>query len=247
MTNTLPKLLKQDAILESLVELQFEHNQVAEVVLGRLAAFSHWATYQSLRLPIAELPQGIRDADPNIRYQPILQLQNSTGTEVVKIGPRVISVHRLAGYPGWQEFRERVALIIDALTEAAPEAHITRVGLRYVNAILPEHGFKDFWDLNLALSVDGNRPAETVAANYRYPVGDNRVVQVGVAHPVYVQGPFTPPGAIALIDVDVYSVDSIGSTSKDFLMEWVENSHNAEKEAFFRLWPSEQLASQRID
>jgi len=64
MTSDLPQLLKQDAIIESLLELRFEHSQVGEVVVGRLAAAQEWSDYHSQRLPFSDLPQSIRDADP---------------------------------------------------------------------------------------------------------------------------------------------------------------------------------------
>lgn len=245
MNPELPKLLKQDAIVESLLEVQFEHNQVGEVILGRLAAADGWMDYQSSRLPYADLPQSIRDADPNLRFQPILQLQNASATEVVKIGSKVISLHRLGGYPGWDNFRERAKKLIEILLHAVPDIHITRIGLRYVNSLLPAHGFDSFWDMNIDFKVDGERPAESVAANYRYSADDNCTVQVAIAHPVYVNGPIVP-GSVALVDVDVFTQKALGNATKEQLLHWLDNAHNIEKQAFFKLWPSDKLDLQKV-
>ena len=246
MTADLPRLLKQDAIVESLLELRFDHNQVGEVVLGRLAAAAAWHDYHSQRLPFSDLPPSIRDSDANLRHQPLLQFQNSNGTEVVKIGPRVISLHRLSGYPGWAKFRERQIVMIDTLVEIVPDCQITRMGLRYINALSPSHGFSSFWDMNLTVQVDGERPAETMAAYYRYPSGSNCEVQVSIAHPTYVNGPLIP-GSVAMVDVDVYTPQPVGSVSKDTILQWLDDAHTSEKQAFFKLWPSDKLAAQRID
>jgi uncharacterized protein (TIGR04255 family) len=246
MNLDLPKLLKQDAIVESLLEFQFEHDQVGEVILGRLAAADGWRDYQSSRLPLADLPQSIRDSDPNLRFQPILQLQNANGTEVVKVGPKVVSLHRLGGYPGWSKFRERAEFLIDALLQAVPDIQIARIGLRYVNSLLPSHGFNSFWDMNIDVKVAGEQPAETVATNYRYSAGDNCGVQVAIAHPVYVNGPVVP-GSVALVDVDVFTQNAVGSSTREELLQWLDQAHNIEKQAFFKLWPSDKLAAQRID
>lgn len=246
MSADLPRLLKQDAIIESLLELRFEHGQVGEVVVGQLAAASAWDGYQSQRLPFADFPQSIRDADPSLRHQPTLQLQSSNGTEVVKIGQRVISLHRLSGYPGWTKFRERQEVMIDVLFSAVSGVQISRIGLRYVNALQPAHGFASFWDMNLKVEVDGERPAETMAANYRYMTDSNCEVQVAIAHPTYVNGPLVP-GTVALVDVDVFTPKPVGSVTKELLLQWVESAHNAEKQAFFKLWPSEKLTEQRVD
>lgn len=246
MTSDLPSLLKQDAIVESLLEIRLEHNQVGEVILGRLASASEWDDFRSERLPFSDLPQTIRDTDPNLRYQPILQLQNSSGTEVVKIGPRVISLHRLSGYPGWDKFRERQLSMIDMILNCIPSVEIHRMGLRYINALLPEHGFESFWDMNIKVEVDGERPAETMAANYRFDAGENCEVQVSIAHPSYVAGPLIP-SSVALVDVDVFTPRSVGVTTRDALIKWLDSAHMSEKRAFFKLWPASTLTEQRVD
>jgi uncharacterized protein (TIGR04255 family) len=246
MTANLPRLLKQDAIIESLLEIRLEHSQVGEVVLGRLASASEWKDYRSERLPFSELPQTVRDADANLRYQPILQLQNGNGTEVIKVGPRVISLHRLSGYPGWDNFHDRQSAMIDMILEVIPEVQIQRLGLRYINALLPSHGFKSFWDMNIRVEVGGEQPAETLAANYRFPAGSNCEVQVAVAHPSYVSGPLIP-GSVALVDVDVFTPRPVGAATKEMLMQWLVSAHDSEKQAFFKLWPSRLLDDQRVD
>ena len=245
MTNDLPALLKQDTIVESYLEIRFEHNQVGEIVLGRLAAVSDWNGYQSQRLPFSDLPQSIRDSDINLRFEPILQLQDPRGQEVVKIGPRVLSLHRLGGYPGWSKFFDRQKGMISGLWATVPGLEIARIGLRYINALLPSHGFNSFWDMNLKVEVDGDRPAETMAANYRFPAGVNCMVQVGVAHPTYVNGPLIP-GSVALVDIDVFTPQQVGSTTEQIVLQWVEDAHKAEKQAFFKLWPEDKLNAQRV-
>ena len=246
MTVDPPRLLKQDAIIESLLEMRLEHNQVGEIAIGRLASAPEWRDYRSERLPFSDLPQTVRDADPNLRYQPILQLQNGSGTEVIKVGPRVISLHRLSGYPGWGKFHDRQSLMIDTVLEMIPEVQIQRLGLRYINALLPSHGFRSFWDMNIKVEVGGEQPAETLAANYRFPAGSNCEVQVAVAHPSYVSGQLIP-GSVALVDVDVFTPQPVGTATKEILMQWLVSAHNSEKQAFFKLWPSDLLAEQRVD
>ena len=141
----LPKKLKQDDIVEALLEIRFEHQIVAEVVVGKLAAADAWSGYQALRLPVAELPVGVREADPNLRYQPIMQLQRPTPGEIIKVGPRVLSMHVLSPYPGWDVFQDRLSTMVAQLFQAVPTPYISRLGLKYVNAMMPAHGFREFW------------------------------------------------------------------------------------------------------
>jgi len=135
--------------------------------------------------------------------------------------------------------------MIDTLLKAVPGIQVTRIGLRYVNALQPSHGFSSFWDMNLTVEVDGQRPAETMAANYRFPAGSNCEVQVSIAHPTYVNGPLIP-GSVALVDVDVFTPQPVGSVSKDMLLQWLETAHTAEKQAFFKLWAFRQAYSSKV-
>src|SRR5437868_4093637 len=159
-----PAKLKLDAIVEALLEIQFEHAETAERVVGKLA--NSWPDYETTRLPLADMPLGFREGDANLRYQPTLQLTRPTPGEVAKIGPKVLSLHVLRPYPGWSAFQPRLEAAIQALFEAVSEPHIHRVGLRYVNALTPAHGFENLWNLNFDFSVDGERPMRELVIGY---------------------------------------------------------------------------------
>jgi uncharacterized protein (TIGR04255 family) len=240
----LPQKLKHDAILEAVVEIQFEHDTVSEVVIGKLAAADAWAGYQSVRLPLADFPAGLRDSDPQLRHQAIMQLQRPEPGELVKIGPRSISLHHLAPYDGWASFSRRIHVLIEVLSAAIDPMHITRTGLRYVNALTPAHGFESVWDLQLTLEVAGERPSPDFTSMYRVYGDDGFLAQVVVASPAFVTN-LTVPNAVALVDIDVFCATPLGAMPPRNVKEWFDEAHELEKSAFFALWPKAKIEAMK--
>lgn len=236
----LPTKLTYDAILEAIVEIQFDHQTVSEVVVGALASNKAWAGYQSVRLPLADFPEAIRSNDPNLRYQPTIQLQSPAPGELVKIGPRVISLHHVSPYDGWASFSQRLDVLIDALASSISPLHVTRTGLRYINALTPAHGFESIWDLQLKIEVAGEQPSSEFTSVYRkYGPGD-LLAQVTVAAPAFVAN-LTIGNAVALVDIDVSCTTPLGSAPPQDIRSWFDSAHDFEKENFFSLWPKAKV------
>lgn len=246
LVTALPAKLKHDAIVEAVIEIQFEHQTVSEVVIGRLAASNAWGGYQSIRLPFADFPAGLRDSDPQLRFQPIIQLQRPEPGEIVKIGPRAISLHHLAPYDGWKNFSARIEALIEVLTSAISPVNITRTGLRYINALTPAHGFESIWDLQLVLEVAGKRPSPEFTSVYRSYGDEGLLAQVTVAAPAFVAN-LTVPNAVALVDIDVSCRTPLGAAPPQDIRAWFESAHEFEKKAFFALWPKEKIDALRED
>ena len=197
-----------------------------------------------MRLPFADFPAGLRDSDPQLRFQPIIQLQRPQPGELIQIGPRTIAVHHLAPYDGWEAFFPRIREVIASVTEAVAPSYIQRAGLRYVNALSPAHGFNSLWDLNIGLEVAGERPRGEITLTYRNYLDQNLQCQVVLAAPAFVAGS-TVPNAVVYVDVDVSSRLPIGETTADLLGNWFQRAHDTEKTAFFNLWPEEKLSALR--
>ena len=111
---TLPTKLKADAIVEALCQVQFVSDDLPEVIIGRATDFWVKSGYVAERLPIADIPAPIRQADPNLRFQPTIQLREKQGPNLIQIGEQAISFH-VAGekkYPGWDTFREQLKEVV---------------------------------------------------------------------------------------------------------------------------------------
>lgn len=245
--NSIPRKLKHDFILEVVLELQFETSTFPEVLLGRLADHTPWQDFRREPLPAYSIPAVMRQTDPNLRYQPVLQLSGEEGRRSVRIGPQVASYHRIAPYVGWTQFSAELEELFQGVFEKSENPSVSRLGLRYINAATPElHGIAAISDLNLRVTVAEDQIGSSVNLNYMN--GHERDTQsvVRVATPDFVIGTI-PAGASLLIDVDVSTKAGFKATAVGDVRDWTEFAHKEEKKQFFRLLRPETTEALRED
>jgi uncharacterized protein (TIGR04255 family) len=237
----LPKKLTRDAIMEALLEIRFETKQVGEVLVGRLASSDQFEGYGVSRLPIASFPAEVRDADANLRFQPTLQLASPTPGELIKIGPHVISLHVVAPYPGWDALSERLRHLIETLFGAVKDISVSRLGLRYINAITPEHGVDRISDLRFSLELGSQQINSEMVFSHRFKVDNEIHGTLSLATPSFVNGPNLPNECAAFVDIDIFTPQALGKTDPTAVLQWVGRAHDAEKTAFFSLFSEAQI------
>jgi uncharacterized protein (TIGR04255 family) len=231
----IPAKLKHDAIVEALLEVRFDMTTIPEVLLGRLADCPSWKGFEQDRMPASEIPAFVRQADPNLRYQPVFELHNAEKNRAVRIGGQVLSYHRLPPYESWAKFKPELDAAIDALFAKADELTIRRLGLRYLNAIRPElHRISSISELDLTVAVEHEAVAGNVNVNFTTDLSDDTQCTVRVATTEFVQGTL-PPNSRVLIDVDVFTKEAFRTNDAQKVKQWVESAHTIEKEQFFRL------------
>ena len=234
-----PKKLKQDAIVEAVFEIRFAlpPASLSEVILGRLADHETWEGYEQRRMFAAQVPDQIRQIDPSFRFQPLLELVPQTKELSVRIGPQVLSFHRMKPYVGWEKFKPELLDALDALFKAAKRPTITRLGLRYINALRPDdHAVKSISDLSMVLKIGDKPIGSNVNVNLSQDLPNNSQCTIRIATPEYVQGEL-PPGTSVFVDVDVFTKDTFSSTDKQTVVNWLDFAHTQEKEHFFCLFP----------
>lgn len=237
----LPKKLTRDAIMEALLEIRFETKQVGEVLVGRLASSAQFEGYGVSRLPIASFPAEVRDADANLRFQPTLQLARPAPGELIKIGPHVISLHAVAPYPGWDALSARLRHLIETLFSAVTDISVTRLGLRYINAITPEHGVDRISDLQFSLELGGQQINSEMVFSHRFKVDNEIQGTLSLATPSFVNGPNLPNECAAFVDIDIFTPRALGKTDPAAVLHWVDRAHDTEKTAFFGLFSEAQI------
>src|ERR1700678_3879574 len=151
-----PKKLKNDAIVEAIFEVRFDAATIPEILFGRLADYAPWKGFTQRRLPAYEIPAPLRQADPTLRFQAVVEL--SSKQRSVRIGPQVISYHRTVPYVGWERFHLELTEMINGLFQTAGSPIIRRLGLRYLNALRNDlHGIASISDLDLEIKVASER------------------------------------------------------------------------------------------
>jgi uncharacterized protein (TIGR04255 family) len=235
----LPRKLKNDAIVEALLEIRFESSDLSPTIVGKLSDLSFCMDLEAgSRLPPSDIPETIREQDPNLRFQAHVERRDSNNTKAIRIGPRVVSVHYYAPYPGWDEIEGQLKSLLTELFSKLSDLKILRLGLRYINIMQSSlHHIRNPSELTLSASIAGT-PLN--AMNLAYPAhGDeNHVAIVKVASSQFVQSALALPNDMAAaIDIDVFTPNTLVDHSLEFCAEWLDNAHAIEKQSFFGLIP----------
>ena len=227
--------LKRDGLAEVVCELRFESDeagQLPELIVGTLAGRPEWRPYQKVRLPISDIPAPIRLADPNLKFQPILELRGPN--RLVKIGSNVISLHALAPYPGWQLFRSELSSSLEFAFANMQEFRTSRIGFRFINTLSYELSIESIRDLNYDITLNNSSLTCPFVLLFLRNHGQSHVVQIRIASPEFVTG-ILPSNFVGLVDIDVYTSESFLAQSVDIVKEWVEVGHDVAKREFFDL------------
>lgn len=229
----IPRKLKRDSIIEAIIELRFETTTKPEFLLVRLSEMDVWKQFVESRLPVFSIPETLRETDPNLRFQPIFNLQD--GQRSLRIGPRVLSYHLAQPYIGWAEFGKEVGKVVDSLFRKADGVVVKRLGLRYLNGLTGDaHGIRQATDLDVAVTIGSDIVANEINVNTFMKVSDEMSCIVKVATPPFVNGA-VPPNLTVLADIDVFTPDGFEARERDRVMAWVESAHAIEKREFFVL------------
>jgi len=230
-----PDKLKQDAIVEAVFEARFDTTTLQEILFARIADHPAWGAFEQRRLQASEIPSFVREADPNLRYQPAFELAQPSQNRALRIGAHVLSYHRTAPYVGWATFQPELDALIAVLFEKADQLGITRLGFRYINALRSDvHGIRGLSDLDLTFTVAEDTVVKSVNVNFTTPVSEDALCTVRLATSDLIQG-VVPPNTSLLVDVDVFTKERYTTASEKAVRDWVEVAHKNEKEQFFRL------------
>ncbi|MDA8362979.1 MAG: TIGR04255 family protein [Gammaproteobacteria bacterium] len=242
MTRLLPpEKLKDDCILEAICEVRFDTSEQPEIVIGRLSDQDPWKDFSKGRLPTAEIPASLRAVNEQLRYQPVLQLRSADGASLLKVGSNVVSYHSVDKYCGWKQFQPALISVFEMLFACVKDAAINKIGFRYVNAITSNrHYIADVNSLDLNVEVNGEELGEPINLNYLVKNDDAHATMTRIASPYFVQGAL-PKDTTVVVDIDVSSPAHFQVKETSAAVAWVETAHKFEKEAFFKLIPSEIL------
>ncbi|RWM08957.1 TIGR04255 family protein [Mesorhizobium sp.] len=249
MNEKLPKRLKSDAILEAVMEIRFEPDPslVSEIIFGRFADVDEWRDFRQARLPTADIPAPIRRADPNFRYQPSIEMASADGGVAVRIGPQVVMYAQRGSYPGWDKFGAELDKVITRLYRIIPKVQVSRIGLRYINALRSDaHEVKGIDDLAIGVSVADQKLSNSLNLNFKTNVGTDYETMCRIATVDLAAGNI-PEGATVIVDIDVYTGENYSTKDAESVKHWVIQAHDKEKENFFLVLGKEATARLRED
>ena len=237
-SSPLPKKLREDAILEAILELRFSSPPIPEVFFGKI--INHWISngYIWRRLQTSDIPLQVRHTLPIVRYAPNFELIGSDSKSSLRVGPFSVSYHRQAPYVGWDKFLPELESVVESLFQAIPEIIIERLGLRYLNALTQsKHQITSVSDLDILFKDSEGQISNNLNFNYTVPVSENSSCTTRISTKEFVQGNI-PPDTTVYIDLDVFTNDGFRSSDIEDVKNWISDSHEHEKREFFHLFDS---------
>lgn len=235
----LPKKIEPCPIVESVFEIRYQtdfpHDAVFGVLYSSLSRF--FGNNKPISLPILQLPEAVRQQDPNLKYQAHHRLQK--GNLILSIGPKVLVFSNTSPYLGWDKWSDFIRESMEPIEATKIVKFVDRIGLRYINI------FDTIILDKLKLSFEINTVRlSSESTNFKTEIKDSgftKVLQIGNNVQVVVNNEAKVGSAI---DIDcLFNTKQDGNTFFKEYKDILEKAHIEEKQLFFDLLSDSFLES----
>ena len=112
MDRLLPIRIEACPLIDALIEFRFEAAITKSAVFGIIYNLIK-EEYRGnvINLPILQIPEQIREVDPNLKFKPLYRIENERF--VIQIGYDVLSISSKMPYIGWSDFSKHSFSIIN--------------------------------------------------------------------------------------------------------------------------------------
>jgi uncharacterized protein (TIGR04255 family) len=130
----LPLSLEKSPLYDSVIEIRFETSIPTDAVTGFIYSKVAELFPGGIEpLPVSQLPKPMRDANPELKYQPTHKF--TSDTYYLTVGPNVLGFgftrREDLRYPGWKEFFTFYKKVLRRLGSSISQ--VDRLGVRYIN------------------------------------------------------------------------------------------------------------------
>ncbi len=236
MTTKIPTKLGKEPLIDVICGVNFDSDIPAETLLpGLLLQKLAGKQPKFETLPMAQLPQVVRDNDPNLKNAPLMRIVVDERFTIL-IGSRWLGVGCQMPYAGWPAFSEMILTVFGVLSDVPSVNCVDRHSLKYVDFIKSQGGIGSLSLFNLEIKI-ANRKLSNQTTHLR-----TEIVEPPFLHAVTVMHPAiaTQPDGVAfdgvLVDVDTLRIERF--TLNDFLTKLpalLEAIHTSNKTFFFDL------------
>jgi uncharacterized protein (TIGR04255 family) len=139
-------------IVEASVDINCTYGIPVEAIVGVVYQILQGKGMKKLNivsLPISNLPEVIRNGDPNLKNSPTHQITCEKG--IVSIGSNVLSIGIIPPYNSWLIFKDFANLVIDAIIKGKLIKSVSNINIRYLNFFK----FNIYDKINLNISLSG--------------------------------------------------------------------------------------------
>jgi len=228
----LPGKLGKEPLIEAIFEVRFTATLPVSSILPGLM-FQQLAGEKVIeRLPASELPQQLRNIDPNLKYAPLVRIRWLPFT--ILISDQSVGLACAPPYPGWTAFKLAILKIAEIIGTANVIDLVERFSLKYTNILSATYGNIDsLLDFELKIGASGSA-SKNVQIRAEIPKdGLIHIVQLLSSGTARLPDGSTKEGVV--FDIDTISIINPTKFS-DFLptlSDRVEFGHYENKALFF--------------
>lgn len=234
--NRLPAKLGKEPLIDVVCGVSFVSDIPADALLpGLLLSKLSGKQPKFEAMPAAQLPQIVRENDPNLRNAPLMRVVVDEQFSVL-IGSKWLGVGCQMPYAGWSKFREMIQTVFSVLRDAPFIKGVDRHSLKYVDFLRNSDQKVSLARFNLSIEIAGQKLSEQVIQLRTEIASQPFLHAITIMSPASEQrlGGIVSQGA--LVDVDTHRVEKFSTT--DFLSQLprlLEEIHTANKSVFFGL------------
>jgi uncharacterized protein (TIGR04255 family) len=231
----LPSKITPDSIEEAVTEVRFESSLPSGAIFGVIYK-EFGKSYPAVeQLPILQLPDFVREKDPNLIFQAHYRLKKEN--YVLQVGPKVLALGVAKPYSGWPTYRDELIDVFNRVKRLEFIDKVTRFGHRYIDFFQ----FNIFDKIDLAITMNGES-AVTDQSFFRTVIrrGIFRCnIQIGNDAVIEKEG---VRRAGSIFDIDTAIEDDLETILLE-PTEVLEAAHLTQKQIFFRLLKPEFIES----
>jgi len=224
----LPISINPTPLVEAVVDVRFSPLIPPAAVFGFVYGLIKDQYGKISPLPILQLPEQLREQDPNLLFQPHYRMENKPF--LLQLGPRIFNLAALdQGYPGWQTFRDEILRLFDIFARNSVIDSVTRIGMRYINYF----SFNVFDVSNFSINLE-QAPLMNKKTLLRVEFTDgNLVTALLITNGGQVRiGKEAKQGSIIDLDTFCLKPNLQGNKSEEFRL-LIEGAHQTLKQRFF--------------
>jgi uncharacterized protein (TIGR04255 family) len=237
----IPKKLGKSPIKKAVIEIRYDGDVIEAALYGLLMdVFSKFGKQNVQQTPFFQLPQEIREKDPALKYQVVLQGIKDTeykGKFVFGIGAHIIQFSIVDVYSTWSDWTKLFESILAEIRNKKIITKTEQIRLHYYDVF----DGNIFPHLHASVHLEEKKITDPpVSFRTRFLKGNVEVV-LNVGNTVNING--TERKNSSLIDIECLHELSGTEIFFDVYEKILAEEHTVNKEVFFGLLDQELLAS----
>lgn len=231
-----PKKLGKEPLIDVMCGVHFESDAPVDALLPGLLLPKLAGKFPKFeRLAAAELPQIVRDGNPDLQNAPLMRVVVDDHFSIL-IGSKWLGVGCLMPYVGWSAYKPMIENVFSVLKEVPSVKNVGRYSLKYVDFIANSSDIDPLSRLQLKIDIAGRKISNQVT-QLRTEILDSHFIHVVtiLSHATTMSVNNTASEGI-VIDVDTHRVQTF--PLQDFstqMSNFLEEIHTANKMFFFDL------------